>query len=90
MTVPELTNQPRFMTVKTTNWAVNTTVASKASSVTSSIVQASQQRPALQTNKTGMVTKPQFAYTMYKCPPAGFGFIVELATDLDVSLAVFV
>jgi hypothetical protein len=25
-----------------------------------------------------------------KCPPAGFGFIVELATDLDVSLAVFV
>lgn len=61
-----LSGKPRFMTVKTTNWAVNTTVASKASSVTSSIVQASQQRQALQTNKAGMVTKPQFAYTMYR------------------------
>lgn len=61
-----LSGKPRFMTVKSTNWAVNTTVASKASSVTSSIVQASQQRQALQSNKTGMATKPQFAYTMYR------------------------
>lgn len=58
--------KPRFMTVKSTNWAVNTTVASKASSVTSSVVQASQQRQALQTNKTGIATKPQFSYTMYR------------------------
>ncbi|XP_052101093.1 uncharacterized protein LOC127735043 isoform X3 [Mytilus californianus] len=57
---------PRFMTVKATNWAVNTTVASKASSVSNTVIHTTPQRQTFLPNKTGMATKPQTPYTVYR------------------------
>ncbi|CAG2218234.1 LRRC49 [Mytilus edulis] len=58
--------KPRFMTVKATNWAVNTTVSSKASSVSNTVVHTTPQRQNFLPNKTGMATKPQTPYTLYR------------------------
>ncbi|CAC5411421.1 LRRC49 [Mytilus coruscus] len=58
--------KPRFMTVKSTNWAVNTTLSSKASSVSNTVIHTTPQRQTFLPNKTGMATKPQTPYTLYR------------------------